>query len=482
MVDIRSKIAVNRLCDFLREKDLSVRQLAEKTRLSEARIQAFVDDRHLMPDTEAVAAFMWGLAGEDPTRLLVFDPIDPQATVSEMIPNGQGPLTVVVCGGGNLGHVFAGLLGARTDVVVRVLVSSPEKAQKMKQAMGSEGIGVHLPNGAVVHGMPDMITADPGAAIPGARLILLCVPSHVEVAVLNRILPFVSGSDTYIGSVPAPGGFDWKARHLLQVHGKVATVFGMGYIPWMCKVADYGRVVRVLGHKLINALVVLPESKTEDVANMMGHLLQTPVMNLGYFLNMTLHMGNQVLHPGIMYAMFKDWDGKPLLEQPLFYEGVSQEATDVVQRLSNEILTLKGQLEMRLPGVALSFVLPLHLSILYGKAVQDASSLQSAIATNLAYAGIRTPMVQQDGGWVPDWNSRFFWEDIPHGLVVLRGLADLLAVHVPTIDAVLVWAQERMGKVYLQDGCLTGKDMAETGAPQSYGIATLDALIVQRRA
>ena len=74
------------------------------------------------------------------------------------------------------------------------------------------------------------------------RSVLRCVPSHVEVDVLNRVLPHVD-DDVYIGSVPAPGGFDWKAEHALKRHNKTAVVFGMGAIPWMCKVAEYGRVV-----------------------------------------------------------------------------------------------------------------------------------------------------------------------------------------------------------------------------------------------
>jgi len=474
----RSVLSKNGVRDFLDRKQLSVAQFSEQTGLPEALVVALYDDVRLMPTIEASAGFLQGFPGEDPNQMMVFEPEDPEASIQSVVPNGcDGPLQVTVCGGGNLGHVFTGLLGARDDVVVHVLVSEATKANHLQKAMGDGGIVVKMPTGEVV-GRPALITSDPSVVIPGSRLILLCVPSHVEVDVLNRVLPHVD-DDVYIGSVPAPGGFDWKAEHALKQHNKTAVVFGMGAIPWMCKVAEYGRVVNVLGSKLINLLSVMPSERTVEVAEVMGHLLQTPVVDLQHFLHMTLHPGNQLLHPGIMYEMFGNWDGAPLLEPPLFYEGVSDAAADLLQQLSDELLILRGALEAQIPNLHLPFVLPLHTSIVYGygKAVRDPSSLRSAIATNTAYAGIRTPMVQKEGGWVPDWNSRFFWEDIPHGLVVLRGLADLASVSLPVMDQVLLWAQDQMGCSYLVDGRLDGRDVVGSGAPKCYGITRVDDLI-----
>ena len=74
------------------------------------------------------------------------------------------------------------------------------------------------------------------------------------------------------------------------------------------------------------------------------------------------------------------------------------------------------------------------------------------------------------GGWVPDFTARYFTEDIPHGLVVTRGVAALLAVPTPAIDMLIEWAQKNMGKEYLVGGKLVGKDIQDTSAPQAFGI------------
>ena len=74
------------------------------------------------------------------------------------------------------------------------------------------------------------------------------------------------------------------------------------------------------------------------------------------------------------------------------------------------------------------------------------------------------------GGWVPDFTTRYLTEDIPHGLVVTRGVSTLLAVQTPAIDMLIEWAQKIMGKEYLVDGKFVGKDIQDTFAPQAFGI------------
>ncbi len=308
--------------------------------------------------------------------------------------------------------------------------------------------------------------------------MLLCLPSFVEPAILTKIIPFLD-EDTFIGSIPGPGGFNWTAQYLLDKTQKKATIFGMGAIPWMCKIAKYGEEVKVLGTKTINGQVSVPAHRAPEVSELMGNLLKMPVLNIENFLQITLNPGNQLLHPGITYSMFRDWDGTPLPEPPLFYEDITQEATDILQQMSDELMMLRFALEKRIPNLHLSAVLPLAISIQagYGAAVIDRTSLRSTIATNLAYAGIRTPMNQVEDGWVPNYQSRFFLEDIPYGVVVLKGLAELAGVPTPMFDRILTWAQEKMGCEYLVDGKLQGEHIAESGAPQRFGLNSLEDLI-----
>jgi hypothetical protein len=465
---LHSTHARHRLGDLLATRGLTVEALAGLPGVDPAEVRALIADERLMPSLRFLDAVYVAL-GTHPAELIVWD-----ASAAPPLGTPDEPFGVTVVGAGNLGHVLVGLLGARPELRVNVLVSSEERATLLAGLM-TEGVTVTSPNGSTV-GRPSLVTADPAAALPGAGAVLLCLPSHLQVEALRRIVPYLEPGTT-IGALPAPGGFDWKARCLLADAPGV-TIFGLGSIPWMCKLAEAGRHVRVLGSKLLNGLELAGPGPLEATCELLADLIGQPVLALRSFLQITLNPGNQLLHPGIMYAKFRDWEGRPLPEPPLFYEGLSDEAAAVLQALSDEVMLLRGTLEARLPGLHLSVVLPLHLSVLvgYGEAIGDPSTLRSTIATNSAYAGIRTPMQRVDGGYVPDWSSRFFWEDVPHGLVVLRGIADLAGVAVPKIDRVLAWAQGRMGTQYLVDGRLVGPDLAESGAPQAWGITSLAQL------
>ena len=68
-------------------------------------------------------------------------------------------------------------------------------------------------------------------------------------------------------------------------------------------------------------------------------------------------------------------------------------------------------------------------------------------------------------------------EDVPYGLVVIRGIAEIVGVKTPDIDKVLTWCQEKMGKEYLVNSKLQGKDVWLSRAPQRYGYATLESIL-----
>lgn len=82
-----------------------------------------------------------------------------------------------------------------------------------------------------------------------------------------------------------------------------------------------------------------------------------------------------------------------------------------------------------------------------------------------------------DGLFVPDFHHRYLTEDVPYGLVVIRGIAEIVCVETPAIDRVLLWTQEKVGKEYLVGSKLQGKDVPSTRAPQSYGLTTLDGIL-----
>ena len=116
---------------------------------------------------------------------------------------------------------------------------------------------------------------------------------------------------------------------------------------------------------------------------------------------------------------------------------------------------------------------------------------------------------------MPNFKYRYLSEDIPHGLVMIRGgvcslsfaqgamwcfshemvetqpqhwwprtspapgvflVAEIVGFNTPWIDKIILWAQEKLGKEYLVDGKLNGKDIHETSAPERFGF-NLDQVV-----
>ncbi len=77
---------------------------------------------------------------------------------------------------------------------------------------------------------------------------------------------------------------------------------------------------------------------------------------------------------------------------------------------------------------------------------------------------------------IPDFTSRYFTEDIQGGCCMMKGINELCGLKTPTIDKVVTFFQKFLGKEYIVNGALNGKNAAETQAPQNYGFTTLELL------
>ena len=83
----------------------------------------------------------------------------------------------------------------------------------------------------------------------------------------------------------------------------------------------------------------------------------------------------------------------------------------------------------------------------------------------------------EENAYVPWFGSRYLAEDVPFGLLVTRGIAELVDVSIATVDEVIVWAQQKLSKQYLVGGRVAGRDIGESRAPQRFGIHTLEQLL-----
>ena len=120
---------------------------------------------------------------------------------------------------------------------------------------------------------------------------------------------------------------------------------------------------------------------------------------------------------------------------------------------------------------------------MYDGQVSDTSSLKRVFNTNIGYSRVPFPMIPADktGEKVTlNLNARFFWEDVPFGLVILKDIAQLLGVKTPHTDKQIIFHQKFMPVKYICEKTgqfLDNEAVKQSGAPRAYGIKTADDLV-----
>ena len=394
---------------------------------------------------------------------------------------------VIICGGGNGAHVLAGLVSSRANNVVTVLDVYENETERWNAEMKKSGFRVCLPDKTEIFQKPDdilfTVTRDV-KVVAEADVVIFCLPAYGHQTYFDIIPPYLKDTCIVVG-MPGHPGFEYQSLHYLGSFLKGCLVLSTETLPWACRIAKYGSEVIVQGTKesvMVSLMLHGKENvnQTAVVQKIQNLLGEKPVIKLvDHFLELTMHTKSS-LHPPIMYAKWRNWDGNPLDVPPLFYHGIDEEAAKYLQAVSDESLAIAEEIAKRCPKVEASRVGSIYDWQLchYTDQIKDKTSLLTAMKTNAAYAGLVHPMKKtEDGKYVPNFDYRYTTEDIPHGLVVFRGIATLLNVPTPVIDEIICWAQKKLGKEFLVNGKLEGKDLNCARLPQNYGLKSFNDLM-----
>lgn len=178
---------------------------------------------------------------------------------------------------------------------------------------------------------------------------------------------------------------------------------------------------------------------------------------------------------------------------PLLYEGMDPQSADEIAALDSEIQSIKSAILDRYPSINLDQVMPIEkrLCSMYDGQIGDKSNLKRIFNTNQGYKNLPFPMVPVEGQdlkktapgdvkVILNKNARFFWEDLPYGLVILKDIGDIVGVPTPNVVRNIIFHQQYMPIKYVDES--TGELIPEvvtreTGAPSAYGITTIEQLV-----
>lgn len=394
------------------------------------------------------------------------------------------PTRILICGGGNGAHTLAATAATLNNLEVNVITLFSDEAKRWSDKLGDDKILIDVTYNdgkrGELHGKPRLITNDPAEAMKGVDAVFFVVPAFAHQQYFDAISNYIQPNTIIIG-MPGQAGFEFQALKSFKNVVENCAIISMESLPWACRILDFAKKVQILGFKDVLGVSLIPGKgqyklpPLEFAQRIMGRKPQLkPTQN---YLAVNL-MAKSIIHPPVLYGKWRNWDGNPIPEAPLFYQGVDDEQAEFLSKVSDEVVATAKEINRQRSDLDMSEVIHIYdwYKLYYHEQISDDSSLKACMRTNKAYNGLTHPMKQVDGGLMPDFKYRYTSEDIPFGLVVMKGIAECTGVETPTMDAVIAWAQEKLGKEYVVGSKLTGKDVPSTRAPQAYGFKTLQEM------
>jgi hypothetical protein len=390
---------------------------------------------------------------------------------------------ILVCGGGNGAHCLSALAASRDNFEVHVLTLFQDEAERWSNLTNDRKMKLTVTNQDGeqhdIYSKPLLVTKDPEIAISGVNMIFLVVPAFAHAQYLTALLPYLQ-ENTIIVGLPGQAGFEFQCKGILSDVMNTCTIASTETLPFACRIVEFGKHISLLGLKETLGVSFIKGKKCQlqfSVVDKIQEILgEKPKLKLiQHYLAVTL-LGAPAIHTGMMYGKWENWDGKPLKTEPLFYQGVDEREADLISKLSDEKVKIARKIGKMRKDIDTSEVIHIFdwLKCSYTDQISDKVSLMTTLQTNKAYEGMVHPMISTEDGYVPNFSHRYLTEDIPYGLVVVKGIAEIIGEDTPTTDYVLEWGQRKIEKEYIIGTKLVGKDVPSARAPQSFGLSTVD--------
>jgi len=327
---------------------------------------------------------------------------------------------VCILGAGNGAFAYAADLKMKGFHVSMFEVQ--EFYEQNLSAVAKGGIDFNIRNNLPIcggHAAIDLATDDPQAAVSGADVIFLVVPSFAQKAFAKAVAPYLTdGQIVVLGPSNFGGAFEFA--NIMEEAGNTADiVLAETECMMYSGFKDSPTSVWVSGYKMGMKFAAYPASKTAAALRAVQQIYPewTSAVNV---LETGMSNVNTVFHAPIMVL------NAGRVESPgefLFYwDGVTPGVGRVIEQVEAERLAIGRRLGLNLKP---------HLQVLidwYGISGCKGDTLPEAMATNPVYQWDTAPSTMQ---------HRFLLEDVPYGMIPLESLGKITGVPTPATTAII---------------------------------------------
>ena len=312
--------------------------------------------------------------------------------------NKRKIIRICICGGGNLAHVFACVLGSQDNVHVSVLTRQPKR--------WNSNLKINYRKSSLLYGNISLVSDNPKDVIPNANIVIITAPSFGYKDIYLKIKPYLK-QGTWLGAIPGAGGFEFISNDSFL---KGIIIFGMQRSPYNCKIIKYGRSVDVMG--------VRGES----------------------------YIGSRPANMAKQFYFYETWDD---LASKIFLD------------CDSEIQSVCKSISLDLSKV---------ISIRDHYNINNPKELSNVIRNIESLKGIKTPLIKTPNGFIPDYSSRFFSEDLAINLLIIKSIAKQGGVETPAINKLLVWGEKVMNVNLLDNDNIVLNELNKMQFPQFVGL------------
>lgn len=328
-------------------------------------------------------------------------------------------MNITIVGAGNIGTQFAVHCAEKGHNVI-LFSSKPEKINKTLSIVNENGQTIHS-------GQISSATSEPVKAFSTADLIFITLPAFCIEDCAEKIYPYAKPG-VIVCIVPGTGGGECALKKIID---KGAIICGLQRVPSVARLEEYGKTVRATGYRDELFVASIPSEFSEKCSEIIGNIFDIKCSPISCYLNITLTPSNPILHTTRLRTLFEDYKkGITYTSVPLFYEGWSDESSELLFLCDDEVQLICKTLPFDLCGVK-------SLKVHYESPTPKL--LTEKIKSIKGFKGLTSPVVKLDDGYIPDLSSRYFTADFSYGLEILVQIAEMAGVCVPNMKATLDW-------------------------------------------
>lgn len=366
-------------------------------------------------------------------------------------------MNVTILGGGNIGMCLLGEISRVKGYDVTMCASHPEMFEDRIRVVDDEkNITFRSGNFRVMDDMAE--------AVRGADVILCTLPAFLRKNAIEKMGGSIKDG-ACLGFFPGYGGAEFYCNDLIK---RGITIFALQKVPYVARTKERGKVAGLMSKKKTIYIGAIPNAKTAEITALLADMLLIECRALKNYMAATLLPGNPLLHTSGSYVYLKNYqEGQLFPEQIYYYQTWTDEMSKVICRYSDEMKEICDRLPVDLSEV--QTIQEYYESPTPEKLTEKFHSIPSFYPLTL-------PMVKEEKGYRPDFTSRFYTEDMPFGVCIIKALGLIARVKTPMIDTILDWYFKMTGKKYFEPDGSYGKDINETAIPQLFGVSEGEAL------